>query len=235
MTVVLNLGCGVRAHPDCVNIDWSIHLRLRKWHLHRLAGDRAASVAALPDTIVVHNLAKGIPAADESVDVVYHSHLIEHIDREAAPAFMEETRRVLRPGGATRIVTPDLEGMARGYLDGFGDERHDVRVGYILEQVVRRQAAGTANQRGLRRFAENLVLGDARRRGETHQWLYDRISLAALLERSGFTNVRVATYDTSEIPEWASINLDANDDGSPYRGGSIYIEGNKAIHGVTTP
>ena len=53
---------------------------------------------------MVHDLSKGIPFDDNSVDVVYHSHLLEHIDRKNVPTFLKEIRRVLKPRGIHRIV-----------------------------------------------------------------------------------------------------------------------------------
>lgn len=225
--VIYNLGCGTRAHPACVNVDWSIHLRLRKLHLAWLAGNRAEKIRALPQNIVVHDLRKGIPAPDATADVVYHSHVLEHIDREDAPGFMAEVRRVLKPGGVQRVVVPDFELLVRRYVDSFGDERHEARVADMIEQIVRREAAGTASQRPLRRRIENTLLGDARKRGETHQWMYDRLTLAALLERSGFTAVSVVDHTTSRIPGWNDLGLDAEPDGRPYKPDSLYVEAQK--------
>jgi hypothetical protein len=59
-----------------VNIDWSAMLRLRKHPLRRalvplfLHGDRLARYRALPDNILVHNLARGIPFESSSIDAV---------------------------------------------------------------------------------------------------------------------------------------------------------------------
>ena len=47
--------------------------------------------------------------------------------------------------------------------------QHDDYVGAIIEQCVRKEAAGTSKQKNVRRFIENIILGDARKRGETHQ------------------------------------------------------------------
>lgn len=226
--VIYNLGCGTRTHPACVNVDWSIHLRLRKLGLERLAGSRAEKIRALPDSIVVHNLRKGIPAEDGTVDVVFHSHLLEHIDRDDAPAFMAEVRRVLKPGGVQRIVVPDFEQLARNYLDSFGEAGHEERVAEMIEQIARREASGTSHQAPLRRKVENAALGDARRRGETHQWMYDRVTLAALLERTGFTAVSVVDHATSRIPGWSELGLDIEADGRPYKIHSLYMEAEKA-------
>lgn len=76
------------------------------------------------DQVVVHDLKKGIPAPAASVDAVYHSHVLEHIDRDAVPGFFADIARVLRPGGVHRIVVPDLERYAHEYLDSWsGDLR----------------------------------------------------------------------------------------------------------------
>jgi SAM-dependent methyltransferase len=233
--VIYNLGCGTRTHPACVNVDFSIHLRLRKLHLTWLAGNRAEKIRALPRGIVVHDLRKGIPARDATADVVYHSHVLEHIDRQDAPGFMSEVRRVLKPGGIQRIVVPNFELLARRYVEGFGGDGHETLVAAMIEQIVRREAAGTAAQGGLRRKAENALLGDARRRGETHQWMYDRLTLTALLERSGFTAITVLDHAISRIPGWDALGLDAEPDGQPYKPDSLYVEAEKPLDGTARP
>ncbi len=138
MPTILNLGCGTKTSPHVTNIDWSIHARLR----HHPVGRRLAPLILNEerrrrflgmDEVLVHDLRKGIPAPPESVDAVYHSHVLEHIVRDAVPRFFEEVRRVLKPGGVHRVVVPDLERYAREYLEsleqGLGDPharaRHD--------------------------------------------------------------------------------------------------------------
>ncbi len=101
---------------------------------------------------------------------------------------------------------------------------HDEYVGHLIEQCVRREAIGTSQQPPLRRFVENLLLGDARRRGETHQWMYDRVNLSVALDEAGFRDVAVKDYRTSAIPGWDDIALDERDDGEEYIPGSLYVE-----------
>src|SRR5713101_3179889 len=75
-TSCLNLGCGERFHPAWVNVD----------------------LAYLPG-VMRCDLRDGIPFPDRSFSIVYHSHLLEHLPREHAPAFLLECNRVLQPGG----------------------------------------------------------------------------------------------------------------------------------------
>ena len=173
MGVVLNLGSGVKVsdHPSVTNIDWSPYLLIaRSRVLRRIAPvlldqERRERLSALPDNVTVHNLKHGIPWPDSSVDVVYHSHFLEHLDREVAPAFMREALRVLRPAGIQRIVVPDLEHAARAYLEHLAsceaaDEAagHDEYVAAIIEQSVRREAHGTATKRPLRLLKKLLAV-----------------------------------------------------------------------------
>ena len=237
---ILNLGAGTKtsAHPDVANVDWSFYLRLKRSPtLERVApfllnGERKRRLAALPDNMVVHDLSKGIPFDDASVDVVYHSHMLEHLDRWVAPRFMEEVRRVLRPGGVHRIAVPDLERLCRDYLDHLRAcsedpamlPDHDRFVGEILEQSVRRDAYAMRGQTGLRRFLELVLVGDARRRGETHQWMYDEANLSQLLQTCGFSEIRRVDYDESSVPGWSEYGLDLDEQGGEYKPGSLYLE-----------
>lgn len=50
------------------------------------------------------------------MDVVYHSHLLEHLQQEEGEGLTQECFRVLKPGGILRIVVPDLERICTDYL-----------------------------------------------------------------------------------------------------------------------
>lgn len=92
---LLNLGCGSRFHPAWVNID----------------------TAPAEPSVVAHDLREGIPFPDAEFDAVYHSHVLEHFPKRSAGPFLAECLRVLRPGGILRVAVPDLERIARGYLE----------------------------------------------------------------------------------------------------------------------
>jgi SAM-dependent methyltransferase len=92
--LALNVGCGTRVHPAWTNVDMTV----------------------TAPGVIAADLTRGIPFPDNRFDVVYHSHVLEHFRREDAARFMAECRRVLRPGGVVRVVVPDLEQIARLYL-----------------------------------------------------------------------------------------------------------------------
>jgi len=240
---LLNLGCGVKTSDKLgvTNIDWSFYLRIKKSKILSsltplfLKGVRLERFKSLPDNIMVHNLANGIPFENDSVDAVYHSHMLEHLDRDVAEKFLLEVKRVLKPGGVHRIVVPSFELMCKAYVSHIAlcesqpaeAANHDRFIEEILEQSVRKEGAGASIQTPFRRFVENLVVGDARRRGETHQWAYDRFSLKAKLESAGYKEVVEQGYDTSLIPDWAGYGLDTDENGTSYKPGSLYMEARK--------
>ena len=127
--VMCNLGCGARYHPAWINIDFH--------------GD--------DNTVFSWDLREGLPLPDTSCDVVYSSHAIEHFDRGGARSFIKECWRILKPGGIIRLVAPDLEGIARAYLqcveaaqrgDEGAAERYEWIVVELLDQLVRHESGG---------------------------------------------------------------------------------------------
>jgi SAM-dependent methyltransferase len=238
--LILNLGCGTRTstHPDVVNVDWSLNIRIKNSRPLRLAvlplldARRRSRLDQMGGRLLAHDLSRGIPFESGSVDAVYHSHVLEHLDRPVARGFLNETLRVLKPGGICRIVVPDFEFLCRAYVEHVDRcqrepaqaASHEDFVEGVLEQSVRREAAGASGRKGLARLLDHIVLGDARRRGETHQWMYDRITLPQILTGLGYTNVAVQSWTSSRILGWQEIGLDRNENGGEYVPHSLYVE-----------
>jgi predicted SAM-dependent methyltransferase len=125
----LNLGCGQRYHPDWTNINFT----------------------STGKGVIAHNLNHGIPFPDQSFDVVYHSHVLEHFSKTEAEPFIKECYRVLRPQGILRVVVPDLEEIARMYLhsldqvsDGLSEwaDNYEWMLLEMYDQTVRNQSGG---------------------------------------------------------------------------------------------
>jgi len=127
---MLNVGCGTVYHPDWVNAD----------------------LVPAASGIMRLDVTDSWPFEAETFDVVYSSHVLEHLYPEQASHFMSEARRVLRPGGTIRLAVPDLERIARGYLRSLAEARrrrnaeaeanYDWMVLELLDQMVRRCPGG---------------------------------------------------------------------------------------------
>lgn len=91
----LNIGCGDYILPDFVNLDF-IH---KKYHKGKK-----------PNNIMHFDMRNDdIPFSDNTVDNIYVSHVIEHIEKHYVDKFFSECFRVMKKGAVLRIAVPDFE------------------------------------------------------------------------------------------------------------------------------
>jgi predicted SAM-dependent methyltransferase len=69
-----------------------------------------------------------------------------------------------------------------------------------------------------------LQIGRFRRAGEVHHWMYDRVSLRALLKDAGFTYFRCVGPMESAIPGWNAYHLDTTHAGDVCKPDSLFVE-----------
>lgn len=58
-----------------------------------------------------------IPVEDNSAELVYTSHTIEHVTNAAAAHLFAEARRILKPGGILRVTAPNIDLYYRAYRE----------------------------------------------------------------------------------------------------------------------
>jgi len=91
------------------------------------------------------NLLEKLPFKNNSVNVIYSSHFLEHIPRDKVPFFLQECYRVLKLNGKIRLVLPDLENLCKEYIQQREKENHEEAnfcVLEIIDQCVRKQPGG---------------------------------------------------------------------------------------------
>lgn len=100
--LVLHVGCGPRETG-------TVHERFQgsEWHEVRLDIDPSAQPDILSSTVDM----AVVPSA--AFDAVWSSHNLEHVYAHEVPLVLGEFHRVLRPGGAVLIATPDLQAAAK--------------------------------------------------------------------------------------------------------------------------
>jgi len=91
----LDVGCGSAPHDGYTGID------------RKLGGE------AFP-----LKLNDGTPVADDSVEEIYASHVLEHFPHVTTVAVLKEWARALKPGGWIKVAVPDFEYIAKNYLGG---------------------------------------------------------------------------------------------------------------------
>ena len=145
----LNLGCWTRDFgPDWIHID---------------GGD-------LPH-LDSHDIVN-LPYEDNSVDLIYASHVFEYFDREEGLEVLKKWFPKLKPGGVLRIAVPDFESMAELYVGGK----------YPLKNF-------------LGPLFGKMKMGD-----ETiyHKTVYDFDGLMELLKSAGFSDIKWYDWRNTE-------------------------------------
>lgn len=122
--MMLNFACGSRIHKDFENIDFY----------------------PINENVKKVNLLQTLPYSDNTFNVAYSSHFLEHLDKDNAKKILKEIKRVLKDDGILRIVVPDLEDIAREYIklmdcndDSF---KHEWIVVELLDQIARSKMGG---------------------------------------------------------------------------------------------
>jgi predicted SAM-dependent methyltransferase len=150
----LNLGCGSLPLPGWVNVD----------------------LIGLP-VDVRWDICRPLPFDDNSMDVVFHEHVQEHVDAYHGFLLNKECYRVLKVGGICRIVMPDANKYIRSYLD----PEHT----FIKEW------------RGMQ-FTPMMSLVEEFY-GFNHRAIYDYETLALYLRLAGFSHVESSQFGRSRI------------------------------------
>ena len=92
-----NIGAGEFDHPCWTNVDGGseYYETLYSKNNHHIRLD-----------LFDH---KPLPVADNTAELVYTSHTIEHVDDASVAYLFKDVYRILKQGGTLRIVTPDMD------------------------------------------------------------------------------------------------------------------------------
>jgi len=198
--VRINIGCGATPTDGWTNLDNSLTVRVARWPVlvrllskAKVLDEQSCEFAevAIKGNIRYANASQHIPYADNSVEVIYSSHMIEHLDRSEAKAFLLEARRILRPGGRIRLAVPDLALLVQEYLET-GD----------ADQLIDRTHMSHGRPRGFSSRLKATIVGPRR-----HLWMYDGPSLSKLLVNSGFADARIMPAGVTSIENPGGLDL----------------------------
>lgn len=157
----LHLGCGRKYIPGFVHID----------------------VQPGPHIDIVGPVEK-LPMQDNSVSLIYASHILEHFGRFAYMAVLQEWFRVLEPGGILRLAVPDFAACAAIYYENGLEDGLSGLVG--------------------------LIIGGQRDQYDYHKMIFDEKFLGKNLLDIGFREVRRWNWRTTEhtaIDDYSQAHL----------------------------
>ena len=179
-----NIGCGPVFAEDFLNID----VDLVNWlKIGRIAEGTPIAIEGKKNTYAMgYDLRKGIPAGDNSLEIIYHCHFLEHLSNEEGYFLLSECFRCLTPGGVMRLAVPDMELWCRNYISG-DSEFFDWYRKTNLDPHYPNQRNET---NGMVLCANFYNWG--------HRMAYDYDSLLVRLSQIGFVDIRRAAWGDSE-------------------------------------
>ncbi|MGH7552947.1 MAG: class I SAM-dependent methyltransferase, partial [Longimicrobiales bacterium] len=98
----LNIGCGSSIGDRWLNIDSSCSLSLSRLPLVGRLLARLLSLPMWPKAVVSGDIVKGLAILPNSCDLVFASHVLEHLAKEDCYRALRNIYRCLRPGGYFR-------------------------------------------------------------------------------------------------------------------------------------
>lgn len=164
-----HLGCGPVIADDFLNIDADVRPFTKKH------GKPVLIAGASNAYVMGYDLRNGIPAADSSLRIVYHSHFLEHLTNKEGMTFLYDCYRCLSSGSVMRFAVPDFELWCKNYIlekDDFFEWYEDNYLGPWWE---------THHERAL------IFSGMLFNWG--HKMAYDFSSLSARLAEVGFVEI----------------------------------------------
>jgi hypothetical protein len=145
-----------------------------------------------PANVRYGDIVYGLPLPAGCCRAVYASHILEHLPLDDCRAALGNTYKLLMPGGIFRLIVPDLEIMARTYLQS---QEIDA-----CEKFLHATALGrTARPRGPVGFIK-AYLGNS-----DHLWMWDFKSMSRELDSFGFTAIRQCKPGDSEDPMFSDV------------------------------
>lgn len=90
----INLGCGPKKMPGFINVDIRPDVN--------------------PD--IIDDVGKLKKIENNSVDLLYSSHVLEHFDYQESAQVLKRWFDVVKPGGEIRLAVPDIERVCEAFL-----------------------------------------------------------------------------------------------------------------------
>ena len=140
LPIKLHLGCGTKFIPGFIHID------------------------VVEDVHINHQAsACELPYPNDSVELIYASHILEHFGRWEIRSVLNEWYRVLAPGGILRLAVPDFAACAKIYYE---EGLKDGLTGLV-----------------------GLICGGQRNEYDFHKMIFDEAFLTGELLAQGFREV----------------------------------------------
>ncbi len=234
--IKVNIGCGTVFVDEWVNVDIFagkltklLEYRKIRFFLLKLGlVDKGTAIRGLPKYWVSADLTKKLPFKSNTVNYVFCSHLIEHLEKSNAELLIKEILRILRPNGCVRIVVPNLQFLVEKYQEK--DTKYwSTWAGYNSAETAASWLClafyyGSPKEKSGRSFGriiKKLIRGVPE--PNSHKWLYDYESLSKLMLNCGFSEIVLQKYKIGVVPDIDKLDRKETEEDS------IFVEAKKYL------
>ena len=172
------------------NFDASLTLRFERLPL--IGHLYTKNALRFPENVEYGDIVEGLPIPDAECQLIYCSHVLEHLSLNGFRKALRNTYRKLDAGGIFRFVLPDLEYYAKKYINDFSPD--------AALSFMRGTSLGCENRnRSLKGFILSY-LGNSQ-----HLWMWDYKSIECELREIGFQEIRRAQFGDSIDPGFNAV------------------------------
>lgn len=142
------------------------------------------------------DLTEPIPFPDNSVSMVYSSHVLEHFTYPELIKLLEECLRILKSGGTFSASVPN----ARIYIEAYHSPDN-----FNPDLYCRHTPAYNYNSKI--DYLNYMAYMDGH-----HKYMFDEENIIAILKKTGFRNVRLRSFDKTldlEVRDFQTIYIQA--------------------------
>lgn len=151
----------------------------------------------------IFDASKKLPFADGTFDLVYASHILEHIPWYHTENVLKEWARIIKPGGYLEIWVPDGLKIAKAFVDAETHSKNNFKQDgwfkFNEEQDSCKWASG-------RIFTYGDGTGEINN-SNWHRALFSKRYLMKILERAGLGNIEVMSNNEVRGANHGWINL----------------------------
>ena len=143
-----------------------------------------------------YDLTQPLPFEDNSIEIIFSSHFIEHIHLIEAQQLIRESYRILKPGGIIRFITPDM--------DIWIDKLYNKDIDFFQKY----QEIITKHFGEWHEFAQlntPLQMLNCMLFAWGHKWMWDFETLEKEFSKVGFKNIKKKNYLESNISDINNI------------------------------
>jgi hypothetical protein len=196
----VHFGCGNSIGASWMNFDVSPMLKVERIPLigpllHKAVGGGTP----FPREVIYGNISEKVLVPEGTAQAAYASHVLEHLTLEEAKRAIQNTFRMLAPGGVFRVIVPNLRTRAERYLQDLDAGDPEAASNFMRYSLLGLEQRPRGLIRTLRRAFS----------GTPHLWMWDTVSMGAELERAGFVEVRECKFGDAADPAFRELENEA--------------------------